>query len=85
MALHNKNVRTTNRFRVTDVHLTISKVISSRFQNIDSKIFCNILRKFGVCPASDQNEVFVRLAFKNYAHHVSIIRSVWNNSILTGR
>ena len=68
MALQHEHVRTAHRLGEPHVHLTVGKVVSGGLENLNAQAFGHFLGQLGVGAARDQNESFIRSAFKNCRH-----------------
>jgi hypothetical protein len=71
VALQYEHVRATHGFGVAHVHFAVGEVVCCGFQNINAKLFGDFRRQFRMCSACDKDKVFIRLSFKDCAHHVS--------------
>ena len=71
VTLQYEHVRATHGFGVAHVHLAVGEVVCCGFQNVDAELFGDFRRQFRMCSACDKDKVFIRLSFKDCAHHVS--------------
>ena len=76
------SVQSMTNTKTTDTEATVAQIRALQAAGCDivrlavpdmeaAKNLGNILRQLGVCPASDENEVFIRLSFEDCAHRVS--------------